>query len=267
MLSGSGPNALTGSYSNTLNAGNGYSLPLKVLWGDVNGDGVVNSADVAVLRTRNQYETAAVSERKFVQPTKRSITFLFTTLLVACALPARADIVFSAQSTSALPGDMGDTFEVDITNKGSSAVQIGGFVFEITTTNPDVMFTDVTDATTAFTCIFNGNSLFGPDLALSSPGQTFDAADASSYTSLDAGATLELGLVFFDVSPDANVPETVTVSFNLNNSSLSDGDGNPIPIDGSRSGSIDVVPEPSGMVGLALALGLLGWRKRTRLTR
>lgn len=41
---------LTDSYANTLNTGNGYSLPLKVLWGDVNGDGVANASDLVLVR-------------------------------------------------------------------------------------------------------------------------------------------------------------------------------------------------------------------------
>jgi hypothetical protein len=48
VLSGSGPNALTDSSANALNAGAGFSQPLKVLWGDVNGDGIVNASDLVL---------------------------------------------------------------------------------------------------------------------------------------------------------------------------------------------------------------------------
>jgi len=180
-------------------------------------------------------------------------------------LPARASIDLSAKSVTALPGSVGNSFEVDITNTGISAVEIGGFVFEITTTNPDVTFTDVTDATTAYSYIFTGNSLFGPDIAFSSPGQTFDAADNAatpySFTALNPGATLGLGLVFFNVSPTATAPESVTVSFNLNDSSLADGNGDPLSIDGSQSGTIVVTPEPSGTVELIAGFGVLALLK------
>jgi hypothetical protein len=190
----------------------------------------------------------------------------FAAVFVVCVLPARASVLFSAGSGTVLPGSVGNSIEVDITNTGTSGVQLGGFVFEITTTNPDVTFTDATDATATSSYIFTGNSLFGPDIALSGSGQTFDAADnaatPSSFTTLDPGETLGLGLVFFDVSPSAGT-ETVIMSFNLSDSSLADGSGNTVSIDGSQAGTITVAtPEPSEAFGLLAAFGVLALRKR-----
>lgn len=195
---------------------------------------------------------------------KGSIAILSMAIFMACVLPAHADIVLSAASTTASAGSTGNSFEVDLTNTGSSDMQIGGFVFEITTTNSNVTFTDVTTGTTAYSYIFDANSLFGPDLAASSPGQTFDAADVaatpSSYTTLAAGETLGLGEVFFDLAPGAS---SATVSFNLGNSSLSDGNGNPISIDSADSGLINVTPEPASLVlALTGALTLIAAARR-----
>src|ERR1700689_4926801 len=95
-------------------------------------------------------------------------------LLGAAALllpaPARGSLVFSVPSVTANAGDVGDSFDVLLTYSGSP-ISVGGFAFEITTTDPDITFTDATTAT-ATAYIFSGTSLFGPDIVTSSPGQT-----------------------------------------------------------------------------------------------
>jgi len=199
--------------------------------------------------------------------TRRTIAILSTALSMACVLSAHADVIFSAASTTASAGSTGNSFEVDITNTGPAAVQIGGFVFEITTANSAVTFTDATTGTTTYDYIFDGNSFFGPDISASGSGQTFDATDIastpSSYTTLVAGETLGLGEIFFDLAPGAS---SGTVSFNLDNSSLSDGDGNPISIDSANSGLItvsSVTPEPTSLLLAGTgALALLGAARR-----
>ncbi len=45
VLAGSGPNALTDSNGNGLGSGAGFTQNFRVLWGDFNDDGIVNSAD------------------------------------------------------------------------------------------------------------------------------------------------------------------------------------------------------------------------------
>ncbi len=49
LLQGSGPDALSDTLSNALGGGAGYSQAFTVLFGDVNGDGVVDGADLAAV--------------------------------------------------------------------------------------------------------------------------------------------------------------------------------------------------------------------------
>jgi hypothetical protein len=146
---------------------------------------------------------------------------------------------------------------------------VASFTFEILASSTDVTFTDATTATVAAPYIFTGHSLFGPDIVNSSPGQTLDALDLFDTllgsTTIGAGATFGLGRIFFNVSNAANTPETVTVSFNTLNSSLSDANGNAIPIDTFQSGTITVsstVPEPSAAIPLLAGLAWIYSRRR-----
>ena len=50
MLAGSGPNALTDAGGNALTGGAGFSQNLKILYGDFNDDGVVNSQDLGAVQ-------------------------------------------------------------------------------------------------------------------------------------------------------------------------------------------------------------------------
>jgi len=48
-LAGNGPNAIKDTAGNPLAGGNGFSQALKILYGDINDDGVVNSADLTLV--------------------------------------------------------------------------------------------------------------------------------------------------------------------------------------------------------------------------
>ena len=50
MLAGSGGNALLDQYGNPLGGGTGFAQSLKILWGDYNDDGVVNSQDLVLVQ-------------------------------------------------------------------------------------------------------------------------------------------------------------------------------------------------------------------------
>src|SRR5579871_1548598 len=85
-------------------------------------------------------------------------------LTAACAMTwvmgtgsARADLVLSMTSASAGAGGSG-SFDVVLTDTGGN-FNVAGFNFEITTSNTDVTFTDITINTVAAPYIFAGNSL------------------------------------------------------------------------------------------------------------
>jgi len=60
-LAGSGSNALKDANGHELSNGAGFSHALKVLWGDFNDDGVVNSKDESLVNTatHNPYNILA----------------------------------------------------------------------------------------------------------------------------------------------------------------------------------------------------------------
>jgi hypothetical protein len=61
VLAGSGSNALADANGNGLGKGAGFSQALKILWGDFNDDGVVNSQDEVLVNTatHNPYNILA----------------------------------------------------------------------------------------------------------------------------------------------------------------------------------------------------------------
>jgi hypothetical protein len=189
-------------------------------------------------------------------------------IVLAPAMPARADIVYFLQSVNASAG----AFDVLLSNTGASAVKLDGFAFEVTVTTPSgpaVTLTNATTATTASPYIFAGNSLFGPDitLATSNGGKTLDASDAYSVVNTDislaSGATVGLGHVIFSA---AGLTSTATVSFTggFPTNSLGDHLSNNIPITTFKTGTISPtsssVPEPSAPVLASALLALAGTR-------
>ncbi len=183
-------------------------------------------------------------------------------LLLDIAVPAHAGLIVSVQDVSATAGTTGNTLEVDLTNTGGAAVDIGSFSFEISVAGSSgVTFTSADIDTTVNTYIFAGNSLFGPTISTMT-GTTLDASDIaiSGSTSLAGGETLGLGLVSFDVAGSApNGPVTVTLT-GFPATSLTAPDLSNIPIDTLNNGTITIspsaVPEPSSLV--SSTLGLLG---------
>jgi hypothetical protein len=204
--------------------------------------------------------------------------FRFVSLLVAgvaaCLFgpaTARADIVISVQSVTAVAGSSGNGIDVDLTNSGPSSMTIGGFSFGISIANPAISFTDANTAT-AVSYIFGGNSLFGPDLTGPTSGQTLSASDLFSIplagVTLSAGSTVGLGHVLFDVAPGAAsgfFPVNLTP---FPTTSLSDAFGSDLPVSTLLGGSITipsaVVPEPSSTLPLVFGGALLWTAIRRR---
>jgi hypothetical protein len=195
---------------------------------------------------------------------KRWNLYVTAVALAAMAMPASGGVIFEIESVFASPGSAG-TIEVDVQNTGGSSIVIGGFNFEISG-DSDIDFTGAGFSTSA-PYIFAGDSF---DQAFSLPlntstGSSLSASDISNSgdgDTLGAGQTAGLGLVTFTVSPTAALgPVTISFFTDPSDTNLSDQNGDDIPIDSFVSGTIDVIPEPSGAAMLLAALMALGaWR-------
>jgi hypothetical protein len=202
---------------------------------------------------------------------KRTFIAMFAAGLLLCAAPARADISLSIRPVSAAPGATG-TFDVLLANTGVSSVNIAGFSFELSTTNTDITFGDVTTSTVTAPYIFT-NSDYGPNIWVTTGAQIVTASDLDGTPGGDnfAPGIYGLGLVSFTVSPGAVGGETATVNFDAYPAtSFADGsiNANNIPFS-STPGTITVTstPEPgfawpAGAVGVALVAGAALRRKR-----
>lgn len=211
--------------------------------------------------------------RPFAVSRRVTISGLLALALLTLASPAQAQLILNIQSVSGGAGTTGNVLDVTILNTGA-AVTIAGFGFEVAAASPSVQFTGATTGTTTAAYIFNGHSLFGPNID-TSVGQTLDASDnydtVNSGVVLGTNATLGLGHLVFNIAPGAT--GTIQVSFTTAAAnSLSGPAGNPIPITTFNSGLITVttssVPEPSvaALSGVLIlgAVGRFGWARRKR---
>jgi len=200
--------------------------------------------------------------------TPRSISTLLaiataTALGIIAPASARADLSVTVQSVIVAPNSTGNSFDVTLTNTGPSAVSVGGFSFEITTTAAGINFTSATTATTIDPYVFAGHSLFGPTINTTS-GSTLDASDnydvQASGITLAAGATVGLGHVFFDIGTTSG---TVTLT-PAPATSVSDAGGHNLPISSYVGGTITFssVPEPSSVLCVLAALPAMAWIAR-----
>jgi hypothetical protein len=179
--------------------------------------------------------------------------FIGICAIVAAASPARAGTILSIAPANVIAhlGDIGDSFDVDLTNTGASSLSVAGFQFEVTVASPNITLTNVDISTVSAAYVFAGNSLFGPNIAVSGPGQTIDAIDFTgdgSNATVGAGQTVGLGRVTFSVSNTATFGSfAVTFTGGSTANALSDAAGNNIVINTLTPGAIDVVPEPSSL--------------------
>lgn len=196
---------------------------------------------------------------------------IFAVAALLVSLPAKGDIILSLESVTGAPGSTG-MFDVLLQNTGTVSQNIAAFNFVLTTSDPDITFTDVTTDTTTATYIFP-SSFFGPDI-LTPPagGQTIEAGDLDATfngTDVAAGATYGLGSVSYSIAPGATNNEIAAIDFSAYpDTSLSDSNFNNIDFT-AESGTITVqtastVPEPATALPLAAALliGAAFLRKR-----
>jgi hypothetical protein len=201
---------------------------------------------------------------------KHKLRFLKLGLLVAAgtlySVPAYADLILSIEPVTATPGSTGDTFDVLLTDIGSPGVSIAGFIFEIAASDPAITFTGVFTSTATATYVFNGNSLFGPEIdTQTSPSVIAQDLALSGFTTLNSGDVVGLGQVFFDVSPAAAAgPITLSFMGGAAGNNLSDPAGNNVAITTLTSGTINVTtPEPSTfLLILAGTAALWAWNRR-----
>jgi hypothetical protein len=218
---------------------------------------------------------------------KRSFTRMnsqFATVLMAGAaafllysVPARAGLLeISIESPiNVNAGTSSDGFDVLLTNLSGPAVSLAGFTFEISVPSTDIQLSEANTGTLLDPYIFNGNSLFGPNITVPpNTGQDLRASDLysaiGSGITLGAGATVGLGHILFDVSATAH-SETVPVTFAASPAtSLSDDLANNVPINTLTNGQIDItgtVPEPSYRLLLLTAGAFLFFGRTLRVSR
>jgi len=205
----------------------------------------------------------------------RRLRFVTLALVALFAVSrAQAGLLLGIQSVSASAGTSGNQFEVALTNTGPAPVSVAGFSFEISTANPDILFTLATTGTTD-PYVFGGESLFGPDITQST-GQSLRASDFFAIpgggATLGPLVTVGLGEISFDVAGGTR-SGIYTVSFSaFPLTSVSDANAAELQLGTSR-GTISVlgvssVPEPSGVfLLLAGFLMLYGLNRRMRECR
>lgn len=187
-------------------------------------------------------------------------------LALVGSLPANASLIMFAATESANGGSTGNALDFTLTNTGPSAVALGAFSLEVSVADSNVSFTSATTATT-LPYVFAGDSLFGPVISTSGPGQTLDASDICILCggTIAAGSTVGLAHMLFDVSPGAP-PELLTVSITpFPSTSLSDQLGNNLAAT-LQNGTITIVganpiPEPPTLVLISLPAFFLAIRR------
>jgi hypothetical protein len=155
--------------------------------------------------------------------------YVYTALVMAAFLlapqPAGASVyqftLFPVNSLTS-PGSTGE-FEVDLTNLGSIAAQIGGFRFGLTTNDPGIITIDSVTTNDPGIVTFPGgpapyifaNSWWGPNIASTPLNPSVAVMDQSGSNPmwLAAGATVGLGYATYQISSAAIPGSVINISF------------------------------------------------------
>jgi PEP-CTERM motif len=173
---------------------------------------------------------------------------------------ADAALIVLAPGISSVPGGSG-TFDIVLQNTGASGIGIGGFSIGITTPNSAITFTTATTGTSV-PYIFAGDSLFGPNLTITS-GTSLTASDnpaIASFFTVGAGSTVGLAHIAYSIAGNS-APGVFAITLSSSATSLADAEGFNVPINTLTNGSINITsatPEPASLalVGLALLVGI-----------
>jgi hypothetical protein len=182
--------------------------------------------------------------------------------LLLPSLSLRASLIEVIQSSAVSANSTGNAFDVTLTNTGAS-VSISGFTFGLQANTTNLTFTSATTSTTIAPYIFASDSLFGPNITLStgsSPPSILasDGAFGPPFA-LTTGSTIGLGHIFFNAGPANGL---TTLTFQTSNTNLLDANGAPIPINVLSSGTVLVngpanpTPESGASSAFLLLLGL-----------
>ena len=206
------------------------------------------------------------------------LTMLVAGVAAAFLWPASANasLIVAVQSTTAAPGSSGNAFDVQLTNTGPSAITVGGFSFGILTGNPSISFRDANTSTSA-PYIFDGMSLFGPDLTGPTSGPSLSTSDVFlvplSGSTVGSGTTVGLGHILFDVSPGAAPGGFPVTLMGFPTTSLADPAATNLAIQTLSGGQITITgtaatPEPGTFAtlfgGLAFLTSCALRRRRSR---
>ena len=204
----------------------------------------------------------------------RAVVFVFSLAWISgVAAPVQAGLLIGVVGGDAKPGTTSD-FGVTLTNTGTTSaadVLIAGFAFEITAAGNDVTFIATDDSIHPY--IFEGYSLFSPDitLAISPDGHTISAAD-NYATPLDGitlahGQSVWLGRVSFSLSPSTPIGQ-IPLAFTPDpTTGVNDPDGIQYTVFLQTDAHIDVIPEPATITSLGIGVvgAIVSLKRRRRL--
>lgn len=177
-----------------------------------------------------------------------------------------------------MPGDVGDSFDVLLTNGTGAALSVAAFSFEVSSNDADVTLISADTFTSAAAYIFSGDSfdlISGGGPVNTSSGAKLDGSDLTNdftNVSIASGATVGLGEVFYNVAPGAALaPFTISFSGGAAANNLSDTSFNVTDPDISGVLNLTITspsptssPEPSSLVLLPAGLIALVWKARRK---